>query len=138
MKPISLFAVILSACIMLSFGKKGEKKTGSDFPKTSTAVPDTFKYETDQFADIRILRYTIPGFESLTLKQKELLYYLSEAALAGKDIIWDQNYKYNLTVRKTLETIVSSYKGDKRSEDWNKFMVYAKRVWFSNGIHHHY
>jgi len=138
MKTIHLFAVVLSAFILLSFGKTGEKKTGSDFPKTSAAAPDTFKYQTDQFADIRILRYTIPGFENLTVKQKEMLYYLSEAALAGKDIIWDQNYKYNLTIRKTLEAIVSTYKGNRQSEDWNKFMVYAKQVWFSNGIHHHY
>src|ERR1035441_4769950 len=101
--------------------------------KDSVAVVlDTFKYQAEQFADVRVLRYQIPGFEKLTPKQKELLYYLSEAALAGKDIIWDQNYKFNLTVRKTLEAIVSTYKGDKNSEDWKKFMVYAKRVWFSD------
>jgi dipeptidyl-peptidase-3 len=100
--------------------------------------PENFEFANEQFADLRILRYYIPGFESLSLQQKELLYYLSEAALAGRDITWDQNYKYNLTIRKTIETITDSYKGDKNSQDFQKFMVYAKRVWFSNGIHHHY
>lgn len=99
---------------------------------------ENFEFANEQFADLRILRYYIPGFESLSLQQKELLYYLSEAALAGRDITWDQNYKYNLTIRKTIENIVGSYKGDKNAEDFKKFMVYAKRVWFSNGIHHHY
>lgn len=128
MKFIVLFTLSITASSIISYGNNGTKKQ----------EPDTMKYEVEQFADIRVLRYKIIGFETLSLKQKEMLYYLSEAALAGKDIIWDQNYKYNLTVRKTLETIVSSYKGNKTSEDWKKFMVYAKRVWFSNGIHHHY
>ncbi|MBI4931228.1 MAG: dihydrofolate reductase [Bacteroidetes bacterium] len=139
MKLIQLFALITAIVSLSSCGNNGEKKSSEGTNKDSVAVvPDTFKYQTDQFADIRVLRYKIPGFEELSPKQKELLYYLTEAALAGKDIIWDQNYKYNLTVRKTLETIVSSYKGDKNTDDWKKFMVYAKRVWFSNGIHHHY
>jgi len=97
-----------------------------------------FQYQVDQFADVAILRYQIPGFDQLTAKQKELVYYLYEAALAGRDIFYDQNYKYNLKVRKTLEAIVSSYNGDKNSDDYKNFMDYAKRVWFSNGIHHHY
>ncbi|PKP17230.1 MAG: dihydrofolate reductase [Bacteroidetes bacterium HGW-Bacteroidetes-21] len=99
---------------------------------------DTMKYLLEQFADIKIIRYTIPGWDSLTLKQKELVYYLSQAALCGRDIIFDQNYKYNLTIRKTLEAIVNSYQGDKNSEAYKKIMIYTKRVWFSNGIHHHY
>jgi dipeptidyl-peptidase-3 len=99
---------------------------------------EKFEYVSEQFADIRVLRYEIPGFDDLTLQQKELLYYLSEAALAGRDISYDQNYKYNLTIRKTLEAIIASYKGDVNSEDYKKFLVYTKRVWFSNGIHHHY
>jgi dipeptidyl-peptidase-3 len=131
----ALFASL--TLIVFSF-TNNNKKEEMTTPTGSTTPTDTFKYQTDQFADIRILRYQVPGFEKLSLKEKELLYYLYEAALAGKDIIWDQNYKYNLTVRKTLEAIVSTYKGDKKSEDWKKFMVYAKRVWFSNGIHHHY
>ncbi|MBS1634424.1 MAG: dihydrofolate reductase [Bacteroidetes bacterium] len=97
-----------------------------------------FQYIADQFADLRVLRYNVPGFEQLSLQQKELLYYLSEAALCGRDITWDQNYKYNLTIRKTLEAIVGSYKGNAKDPEYLKFMVYAKRVWFSNGIHHHY
>lgn len=118
--------------------KDGNPKT----TKTNTAMTDKkeekFQYVSEQFADLRILRYEIPGFEKLSLKQKELLYYLSEAALAGRDISYDQNYKYNLTIRKTLEAIVSTYKGDANAPEYKQFLVYAKRVWFSNGIHHHY
>lgn len=99
---------------------------------------DHFKYQTEQFSDIRILRYQVPGFDQLSLSQKELLYYLYEAALAGRDIMYDQNFKYNLTIRKTIEAIISSSKCDKTTTEFQKFMVYAKKVWFSNGIHHHY
>jgi dipeptidyl-peptidase-3 len=100
--------------------------------------PDTFKYSVEQFADLKILRYQVPGFEALSLNQKKLLYYLSQAGLAGRDIIYDQNGKYNLAIRKTLENIIENYKGDRNSDDFKKFMVYTKRVWFSNGIYHHY
>lgn len=99
---------------------------------------DTFKYKTEQFADVKILRYQIPGFNELSLNQKKLLYYLSQAALCGRDIIYDQNFKYNLTIRRTLEAIVDKYTGDRKAEDFGKFMTYTKRVWFCNGIHHHY
>ena len=99
---------------------------------------DTFKYFVEKFADLRILRYQIFGFDTLSLDQKKLIYYLSQAALAGRDIIFDQNGKYNLAIRKTLENIVTNYKGDHNSDDFKKFMVYTKRVWFSNGIYHHY
>ncbi|MEG8990605.1 dihydrofolate reductase [Ignavibacteria bacterium 4148-Me] len=99
---------------------------------------DDFKYVTEQFADLRIQRYKVDGFENLTLQQKKLVYYLYQAALYGRDIIWDQNYKYNLLIRKTLEAIVKTYKGDRTTPDFQNFMVYTKRVWFSNGIHHHY
>ena len=101
------------------------------------SVP-AFQFQAEQFADLRILRYQVPGFEELSLQQKTLIYYLYEATLCGRDILWDQNYKYNLTIRKTIETIYESYNGDRTSEDFKKFEVYAKRVWFSNGIHHHY
>lgn len=107
-------------------------------PLDEERLPDSFSYKTEQFADIGILRYTIPGFENLTLNQKMLVYYLTEAGYAGRDIIWDQNYKYNLTIRKGLEHIVTNYAGDRTIQDWQDFMVYTKRVWFSNGIHHHY
>jgi dipeptidyl-peptidase III len=99
---------------------------------------DDFVYFSEQFADLKILRYNIPGFDALTLQQKKLAYYLSRAALAGRDIYWDQNYKHNLTIRRILEQIMLNFKGDRTSELFNKFTVYAKRVWFSNGIHHHY
>ncbi|MFH1004310.1 MAG: dihydrofolate reductase [Bacteroidota bacterium] len=138
MKTIIFSFFIIASAFLFSCGNNGEKKNEQSKQDSSAVVSDTFTYQTDKFADLRILRFQIPGFENLSLSQKEFLYYLSEATLAGKDIIWDQNYKYNLTIRKTLETIVSSYKGDKNSDDWKKFMVYAKRVWFSNGIHHHY
>jgi len=99
---------------------------------------DDFKYVTEQFADLRIQRYKVDGFENLTLQQKKLVYYLYQAALYGRDIIWDQNYKHNLLIRKTLEAIVKTYKGDRTTSDFQNFMIYTKRVWFSNGIHHHY
>ena len=97
-----------------------------------------FKVIADQFADLRVLRYRVPGFDALSLQQKKLVYYLYQAALSGRDITYDQNYKHNLLVRRTLESVVKSYTGDTSTNDFEKFMVYAKRVWFSNGIHHHY
>ena len=97
-----------------------------------------FKYLIDEFADLKIMRYQVPGWDALTLKQKEYVYHLSEAAKYGRDIIWMQNFKYNLDIRKTLENILENYDGDRTSEDWAKFETYAKRVFFSNGIHHHY
>ena len=99
---------------------------------------DNFKYTAEQFADLRIQRYKVPGFDELSLKQKQLAYYLYQAALSGRDIMWDQNYKNNLSIRRTLEAIVNSYNGDRKTTEFEKFMVYTKRVWFSNGIHHHY
>ena len=112
---------------------------GCQKPAEKTAkTGDDFKWQVDQFADLRILRYQVPGFEELSHQQKELIYYLSEAALWGRDIVTDQNYKHNLTIRKTLDAIVRGFQGDRTSPEWNDFMVYVKRVWFSNGIHHHY
>ena len=101
-------------------------------------MSDKFNYTVEQFADLQILRYRVPGFEDLTLQQKELVYYLTEAALQGRDILFDQNGKYNLTIRRTLEAIYTSYQGDKTTPDFKAMEVYLKRVWFSNGIHHHY
>ena len=99
---------------------------------------DNFKYVTEQFADLRIQRYQVPGFEELSLKQKKLVYYLYQAALYGRDMIYDQNYKHNLYIRRTLEGIVRTFNGDRSNPEFNKFLVYTKRVWFSNGVHHHY
>ena len=92
----------------------------------------------ERFADLQLLRYEVTGFEGLTLRQKLLVYYLAEAALLGRDILWDQNCQYGLEIRKTLEDIYTSYDGPKDNPDWQAFVVYLKRVWFSNGIHHHY
>lgn len=99
---------------------------------------DDFDYNVEKFADLQILRYKVPEFEQLSLKQKELVYYLTEAALQGRDILFDQNGKYNLKIRKVLEAVYQSFDGDKKSKDFLNFEVYLKRVWFSNGIHHHY
>lgn len=106
-------------------------------PKT-TAEAEKIDYTVEQFADLQILRYRVLGFEDLSLKQKELVYYLTEAALQGRDILFDQNGKYNLTIRRMLEAVYTGYKGDKNTPDFKAMEVYLKRVWFSNGIHHHY
>ena len=121
---LPMIAFLSSSC---TEQKKNDKQDGSNF-----------KYLTEQFADAKILRYQVPGFDSLSLNQKKLIYFLSQAALAGRDITYDQNYKYNLLVKKTLEAIYSDYKGDRTTEGFKEFVVYLKRVWFSNGIHHHY
>ena len=105
---------------------------------TSMAQNSNFDYSVDRFADIEVLRYQVPGFEELSLQQKELVYYLTEAALNGRDILFDQNCKYNLMVRQTLEDIYRNYKGDKTDKDYLAFVKYLKQVWFGNGIHHHY
>ena len=97
-----------------------------------------FNYIVEQFADVQILRYKVPGFEDLTPQQKEYIYYLAQAAEAGRDIIFDQNYRHNLDIRKVLESIYLNYDGDRNTEDFKQFEIYLKRVWFSNGIHHHY
>ncbi len=129
MKPI----LILSAIAMTMLFNACN--TG---PKKEAAPAGEFKFLVEQFADLKIMRYQVPGFENLSPQQKELVYYLSQATLSGRDISFDQNGKYNLAIRRTLENIYSTYKGDKNTSDWKKFEVYLKRVWFSNGIYHHY
>ena len=99
---------------------------------------DKFNVFVEQFADIKVLRYQIPGFDELTLKEKKLVYYLTQAGLSGRDIMWDQNYRYNLIIRNTLERINKRYRGNRKSKNFKAFKTYLKRVWFSNGIHHHY
>lgn len=111
----------------------GAKYTGA----VGEEGPD-WQWLTDQFADLRILRYEVPGFAELPLAQKELLYYLYEAAMCGREIIYDQNYKHNLFIKRSLENILETYSGDKSGDDWTAFHNYLKRIWFSNGIHHHY
>lgn len=130
-KIFSLSAIIL---VLIGCGKNEDKMIENN----NTSEPDNFVYQTEQFADLAVLRYKVPGFEELSLKEKELVYYLYEAALCGRDIYYDQNYENNLFIRKTLNAIVRSYKGDRQSDEYKNFLVYVKRVWFSNGIHHHY
>ena len=106
--------------------------------KDGAVKEEPFRYLADEFADLKVIRYRIPGWDSLTLQQKEYIYHLSEAAKAGRDIFWDQNFKHGIKIRKALEGIFENYSGEKESSDWKEFVVYAKRVFFSNGIHHHY
>ena len=101
-------------------------------------VNEEFAYNDERFADLQMLRYKVEGFESLTLQQKKYIYYLTEASLQGRDILYDQNGKYNLRIRKVLESIYTDYKGNRQSDDFKALTIYLKRVWFSNGIHHHY
>ncbi len=136
---IAALAAILASCTS-SDNELAKLETGAkkDTMTDSVKPVDDFKYVAEQFADLRVLRYKVQDFDKLDLKTKTLLYYLYEAALSGRDINYDQNYKYNLVIRKTLEAILSTDSHDSNTDDFNKLTVYAKRVWFSNGIHHHY
>lgn len=113
-------------------------KTGIDELYLDYDSNQKFPYMVEQFADLKVLRYQIPGWENLTLKEQKLVYYLTQAGLSGRDIMWDQNYRHNLKIRTALENIYTSFTGDKSTNDWAEFEIYLKRVWFSNGIHHHY
>ncbi len=106
--------------------------------KDNAPTIEDFNYQVDKFADVEILRYRVPDFEQLTLKQKEMIYYLTQAALEGRDILYDQNHKNNLTIRRTLEAVYENYKGDRNSEEFAALTTYLKQVWMGNGIHHHY
>ncbi len=132
MKLLKFASVFLTISISI-IANAQEMKTA---PKATKEA--AFDYVVEQFADIRVLRYQIPGWDNLTLKEKKFVYYLTQAGTAGRDIMWDQHYKYNLKIRKALEQIYLTYKGDKNTADWKNFEIYLKRVWFSNGIHHHY
>lgn len=135
MKKILFIA--LTACGLLFFSCK-ENKEEKEVTQVETVETTEFDYSVEQFGDIQVLRYQIPGWEKLTLKEQKLVYYLTQAGLAGRDITWDQNYRHNLAIRKALENVYQNYKGDKTTADWNNFETYLKKVWFSNGIHHHY
>ena len=124
-----LMTMAVSFTLLASCGEGVNKTTDNT---------DNFDYSVEQFADLQILRYRVPGFEDLSLRQKELVYYLTEAALQGRDILYDQNGKYNLTIRRMLEAVYTHYEGDRNAADFKAMEVYLKRVWFSNGIHHHY
>jgi dipeptidyl-peptidase-3 len=129
--PALLAFPLLMACG--GDGNASSKKSGVD-----SLATDSFKWQTDQFGDVRVLRYRVSGWDQLGLQQKKLAYYLSMAGLSGRDIYWDQNYKHNLEVRKALEKIIKDYKGQRSGAEWDAFMTYAKQVFFANGIHHHY
>jgi dipeptidyl-peptidase-3 len=134
------YLLFFTIAALISFSCADEKKGSETISDTAEMVSEEgkFEYNVDQFADLKILRYQINGWDELTLKEQKLVYYLTQAGLSGRDIIWDQNYRHNLTIRKALENIFINYSGDKESEDWKNFEIYLKRVWFSNGIHHHY
>ena len=125
-----LIAIFISAFLLNCTTEKEDYYTPSS--------EDDFEYKIDEFADLKVIRYQIPGWDELTLKEKKLVYYLTQAGLSGRDIMYDQNYRHNLAVRSALENIYSNYTGDRSSDDWIEFETYLKRVWFSNGIHHHY
>ncbi len=136
-KQITVFILLSFLAFSCNQTKKEENNPNKDEAKTE-ATKDDFDYNVEQFADIKVLRYQIPGWDDLTIKEQKLVYYLTQAGLAGRDIMWDQNYRHNLTIRKALENVYANYKGDKNTDDWKNFETYLKRVWFSNGIHHHY
>ncbi len=129
---MTLMATVFYSC------KNDKAEPKAEMVETEKVAETEFDFNVEQFADIKILRYQIPGWENLTLKEQKLVYYLGQAGLAGRDMTWDQNYRYNLTIRRALENIYNTYDGDKSSADWQAFETYLKRVWFSNGIHHHY
>jgi dipeptidyl-peptidase-3 len=126
------------AALLVSCGDKKESANPDQTTQTKQQSQEEFDYNVTQFADIGVLRYQIPGWEELSLQQQKLVYYLTQAGLAGRDIIWDQNYRHNLEIRKALEHVWQNWEGDKESEFWKSFEEYTQRVWFANGIHHHY
>jgi dipeptidyl-peptidase-3 len=137
---ISHYLVLGGMALMASCGgeQKPAEQPTAQAPAACVDNDSTFAYEVDRFEDVRILRYRIPCWDRLSLKQKELVYYLTQAGLAGRDMLWDQNYKHNLEIRSTLEKIYTTYNGDKSAAEWLLFESYLKQVWMSNGIHHHY
>ena len=146
-KIFQLFPLLILLLMVASCDSGAKEGTETGNPETDKflyettkfeAEGDDFLYKTEQFADLKIIRYQVPGFDELDLNQKKMLYYLYEAALSGRDIIYDQNYRHNLVIRRTLEAIWTTYNGDKSGVPWQAFEVYTKRVWFANGIHHHY
>lgn len=130
--------VFMLTSLLLLAACNGNKKADSKSPTDDGIDYTTFEYKVDRFADIEILRYPVPGFNSLSLKQKELIYYLSQAALEGRDILWDQHNRYNLTIRRVCEGVYENYMGNKSTDDWKNFETYLKQIWMANGIHHHY
>jgi dipeptidyl-peptidase-3 len=135
MKNYIFIAIALSSVLLFSCKEESKENQGAEVAEVKS---DDFNYLVEQFEDIKILRYQIPSWDDLTLKEQKLVYYLTQAGLEGRDIMWDQNYRHNLAIRKALESVYTGYSGDKTTDDWKNFEIYMKRVWFSNGIHHHY
>ena len=133
-KSLFMAVAVVGLCVFSCKENKEEKNV----TPAETAAPAEFDYNVESFGDVKILRYQIPGWEKLSLKEQKLVYYLTQAGLAGRDIMWDQNYRHNLQIRRALENIYTTYEGDMTTEDWKNFETYLKRIWFSNGIHHHY
>lgn len=125
--------LFLTAMLLFACGKKTQQAASSN-----ELADKNFKWTTETFADKKIIRYQVPGFEKLSLQQKKLVYYLTQAGLCGRDINYDQNYRFNLPIRQALDNIVANYKGERKGNDWDELLLYTKQVWFSNGIHHHY
>ncbi|NND88891.1 MAG: dihydrofolate reductase [Flavobacteriaceae bacterium] len=136
MKKSLFIAALLSVALITSCQDETQKEVVVD--ETAKTESSDFDYNVEQFADVKVLRYQIPSWDKLSLQEQKLVYYLVQAGLEGRDIMWDQNYRHNLTIRKALENIYDNYEGDRSTEEWQNFETYLKRVWFSNGIHHHY
>jgi dipeptidyl-peptidase-3 len=129
----------LYVVLMLALAACGRDQAPAETASAPAAAPEKpFEVSVDRFADVEVLRYEVPGFDELSLNEKKLAYYLSQAALAGRDIIYDQNYEHNLRIRRLLSAVVGTYSGDRDGDDYRKLVDYAKRVWFAHGIHHHY
>ena len=135
MKIKYIVSLLLVASILFSCQQKQDKL---DKVEETTTQKQDFEFLSEQFADIKILRYQVPGFDQLSLNQKKYVYYLTQAGLSGRDIMYDQNYRHNLKIRRALEAVYSNFNGDKTTADWKNFETYLKRIWFANGIHHHY
>ena len=135
------FKIALCSIILSQFFWSCKTETSSDsaYPDfIDVNLEESFPFMVEQFSDLKVLRYQIPGWENLTLKEQKLVYFLTQAGLSGRDIMWDQNYRHNLTIRTALERVYTTFKGDKSTSNWIAFEVFLKRIWFSNGIHHHY
>ncbi len=144
MKRLNLIIIsmLVSGAFLYSCGGGGgtapEASNEADSAAAMSEEADDFEYLAEQFADLKVIRYKIPGWDKLSLQQKTLVYYLYQAGLSGRDMIWDQNYRHNLEIRGVLENILNNYEGERSGDEWEAFETYAKRVFFANGIHHHY
>src|SRR5262245_47568681 len=133
-----MVSVIVAAGAAADQGAEPPARARAGVAEPAPEARADFRVEVERFADVRILRYRVPGFEALDARTKKLLYYLYEAALCGREIIYDQKYRYNLCIKRTLEQIVRHYNGDRDTDEFRALTLYLKRVWFANGIHHHY